>query len=135
MLTQRDRELRERAARSRRLAEVRPVREPRFRRRTRTAAVQVPNRVTIRFAATADGPELRRLAALDEAKVPAAPALLAEVDGVAMAAVPVSGGPGVADPFFASEPLLRLLALRAEQIRAVDTAPRRISGLGRLALR
>jgi hypothetical protein len=73
--------------------------------------------VTIRSAGVDDGPVLRRLAQLDEAPVPTEPVLLAEVEGVAVAALSVEDGGSVADPFVFTDSLVRLLCLRARQLR------------------
>jgi hypothetical protein len=73
--------------------------------------------VTIRWARAADAPMLRRLAALDEAPGPAGAVLLAEIEGVAVAALSAEGDDSVADPFVPTESLVRLLALRARQLR------------------
>jgi hypothetical protein len=75
-----------------------------------------PN-VTIRLAGPADAPALRRLAELDSRPLPHGDVLLAEVGGEARAAMEVAGGQAVADPFFPTEELASLLALRAEQLR------------------
>lgn len=74
--------------------------------------------VTVRIAGDGDAVVLARLAALDSAAMPVAPALLAEVGGEAVAALPVAGGAAVADPFRRTTAALQLLELRAAQIRA-----------------
>jgi hypothetical protein len=74
------------------------------------------DRVTVRFASPDDTPDLRRLAQLETAPVPSGPTLVAEVDGVLTAAVPVGGGRPVADPFLPTEGLVRLLEYRAAQL-------------------
>jgi hypothetical protein len=89
--------------------------------------------VTVRFATPADGPELERLAALDAGRVPAGPALVAEVDGELVAALPLAHGRALADPFRPSAELLRLLELREAQLRGGGPSGRRrrtSSGLG-----
>ena len=58
--------------------------------------------LTMRMAVSADAPALRRLAQLDSA--PAAerapmPMLVAEVGGELRAALPLDGGPAIANPF------------------------------------
>ena len=73
--------------------------------------------VTVRMAREGDARTLARLAALDSAAVPVGPTLLAEVDGEAAAALPVTGGAPVADPFRSTSAAIELLELRAAQIR------------------
>jgi hypothetical protein len=75
------------------------------------AVVSTPaSHVTIRPAYADDQLSLLRLAALDSApKVPPAPLLVAEVDGVLRAALSVARGSAIADPFFPTVQLLELL--------------------------
>jgi hypothetical protein len=73
-------------------------------------------RVTLRYAAAADGAELRRLADLDSAPAPEGPALVAEVDGRLRAALPLRGGDPIADPFHRGVELIELLRVRAAQL-------------------
>lgn len=73
--------------------------------------------VTVRLAEERDARALRRLAALDSAEVPAGPTLLAEVDGRAVAALPVLGGGAIADPFSRTVAMVAMLELRAVQLR------------------
>jgi hypothetical protein len=88
-------------------------------RRARVAAADTPvTRVTLRYAAAADAPRLRRLAELDSADPPEGPVLVAEVDGRLRAALPVDGSAPISDPFHRGRELLALLRLRAEQLRA-----------------
>jgi hypothetical protein len=70
--------------------------------------------ITITHATSADRAELERLAELDSGRVPAAPALLARVDGELRAAVGVDGET-LADPFHPTAEILTLLRLAAEQ--------------------
>ena len=74
-------------------------------------------RVTLRYAAAADALALRRLAALESAAAPLGPALVAEIDGRLRAALPLDGGPAVADPRHDGLDLVELLRLRALQLR------------------
>ena len=76
--------------------------------------------VTIRLSYPDDAGELARLAALDESPLPAGRMLVAEVEGRARAALPLSGGPAIADPFYPSAGLVSLLELRAAQLVADD---------------
>lgn len=72
--------------------------------------------VTLRLATVADAHAIERLAALDSATAPAGPVLLAEVDGTIRAALALSGGATIADPFFPSAALVPLLRARALQL-------------------
>ncbi|HUO74032.1 MAG TPA: hypothetical protein VMU39_24885 [Solirubrobacteraceae bacterium] len=72
--------------------------------------------VTLRFAFPDDALALARLAALDSAGVPTAPVLVAEVSGELRAALSLSDGAAVADPFHPSTALLELLHARAAQL-------------------
>ena len=73
----------------------------------------------IRRAARGDTRRLRMLAELDSGPAPSGPALVAEVDGRLVAALPLDGGRPVADPFVPSAPLVKLLELRAAQLGPV----------------
>src|SRR4051812_1544844 len=55
--------------------------------------------VVIRRATSSDGPALAALAALDGARLPLGPSLLAEVAGVPRAVLPLDGRRPFADPF------------------------------------
>ena len=74
--------------------------------------------VTIRFANGYDAGALSRLAQLDSAEQLALPALLAEVDGAAIAALSLVDGGVIADPFRPTGELVDLLRVRAQQLRA-----------------
>ncbi|MCW2958731.1 MAG: hypothetical protein JWP18_1534 [Solirubrobacterales bacterium] len=73
--------------------------------------------VALRPASDDDAATLRRLAALDSAPVPAMPALLGIVDGHAVAALSLTTGAVVADPFTPTTAVVELLALRAARLR------------------
>lgn len=82
--------------------------------------------IMIRPAYGDDELALVRLAALDSAVVPPAPLLLAEADGVLRAALSVTDGTTLADPFYRSARLVGLLRAHAEQdALAARTARRR----------
>lgn len=84
--------------------------------------------ISIRAAVTADGPTLTRLAALDSARPPFGPTLIAEVDGEPRAALSLADGAVIADPFHPATALIELLRARAAQLsgtRQFATAPRR----------
>jgi hypothetical protein len=77
-------------------------------------------KITVRRAVAGDSSELERLAALDSARPPTGPALVAEADSRMLAALPLGSGRPIADPFEPTAAILALLELRAEQI---DAAP------------
>ena len=77
--------------------------------------------ITIRRAHPEE-PGVLRVAALDSARVPRSPLLVAEVDGEIRAALSLDDGASVADPFHSSLGLVDLLRARAA---ASERAPRR----------
>ena len=86
--------------------------------------------ITIRRAHPEE-PGVIRIAALDSARVPSAPLLVAEVGGQVRAVVSVEDGRAIADPFHSTRDLVELLRMHAERSR-------RFSGPGllrRLTLR
>jgi hypothetical protein len=91
--------------------------------------------VTLRFAFPDDEQALARLAALDCARPPAAPVLVAEAGGALRAALSLADGAVVADPFHPTEALITLLRARAAQLLAVDAHGRRERGRARPAFR
>jgi hypothetical protein len=74
--------------------------------------------ITIRPASVQDAPAIARLAVLDGHRLPAGEQLVAEADGRILAAAEVTSGTTVADPFQPTAGVARLVALRAEQLRA-----------------
>jgi hypothetical protein len=72
--------------------------------------------VTLRFGAARDENSLARLAALDSKEPPTQPVLLAEVDGQLLAALTLSDGCVIADPFHPTLDLIALLRARACQL-------------------
>jgi hypothetical protein len=85
--------------------------------------------ITIRRAHPEE-PGVLRIAALDSARVPAAPLLVAEVDGQVRAALSLDDGRAISDPFYATRDLLDLLRVHAKAL------PRPSRGLlARLRLR
>jgi hypothetical protein len=74
--------------------------------------------VTLRFASAGDQRSLARLAELDSSAPPAQPVLLAEVDGQLRAALAVTDGTVVADPFHPTADLIDLLRARARHLDA-----------------
>jgi hypothetical protein len=85
--------------------------------------------ITVRHAVSSDRSELDRLAALDSAKPPRGPALVALADSRMIAALPLGSGRPIADPFEPSAEVVALLELRARQMAA---APGRRSWTERL---
>jgi hypothetical protein len=77
--------------------------------------------ITIRRAHPEE-PGVLRVAALDSARVPRSPLLVAEVDGDIRAVLSLDDGSSVADPFHASLDLVDLLRARAA---ASERTPRR----------
>jgi hypothetical protein len=84
--------------------------------------------IALRLATPADAATIGRLAQLDSAHVPAGDVLLAEVDGTARAAVSLTTGAAIADPFAATSDLVALLRARAVALR-VGRARRRMPAL------
>ena len=84
--------------------------------------------VTLRFGSPADNGALARLAAVDSAEPPAQPVLLAEVDGQVVAALALSDGTSIANPFSPTADLIDLLRTRATQLDHES----RLIGSGRL---
>jgi len=74
--------------------------------------------VTIRLAGERDALALGRLAQLDSGLYPGGPALVAEIGGRAVAALPLDGSPPFADPFVRTAQLTAMLELRARQLSA-----------------
>ena len=84
---------------------------------TRERAQRKADAVVIRSSSDADSGRLQRLAILDSAPAPRGPMLVAERDGVLVAAVPMDGGRAIADPFEPTLGLVGLLELRRAQLR------------------
>jgi hypothetical protein len=79
--------------------------------------LRAPASITIRPAYADDQAALARLAALDSAAgVPASPVLVAEVDDELRAALSLADETVIADPFFATQHLLRLLRAHAAAV-------------------
>ncbi len=78
--------------------------------------------VTVRLARSSDTRQLFSLAALDSASVPEGELVVAESDGRIVAALPLNGGPAIADPFHRTAALVQMLELRARQLRAATPA-------------
>ena len=106
------------------------ARLPRRRRRPRRNA-----EVVIRFARARDDEAIRDLEALDSRRLGDGPKLVAEHDGVLVAAISVAEGTVAADPFECTINAVALLRLRARQLRMAATPARapRLTLLERLA--
>jgi hypothetical protein len=78
--------------------------------------------ISIRPASAEDRATIARLAALDSAPVPFGAALVAQVDGEVLAALPLAGGRLIADPFRRTAEIAELLELRARQVPAAEPA-------------
>jgi len=76
--------------------------------------------IVIRHSSTEDIRTLAGLAALDSRPELTGPALLAEVDGVARAALDLHDGSVAADPFARTTELVELLRLRARAVAAAE---------------
>jgi hypothetical protein len=83
--------------------------------------------LTVRRAGDEDAAALLQLAALDSADPLSGAALVAEVSGRLVAALPLDGGRAVADPFVPTADIVALLELRASQLRA-GSAPANARG-------
>lgn len=83
-----------------------------------------PGAVAIRRSDGPDQPALARLAELDSAPRPIGPHLLVEEDGVVRAALPLDGGPSIADPFHRTAELVALLELRMRQLSSESARDR-----------
>jgi hypothetical protein len=81
--------------------------------------------VTVRFAGEDDAVPLRRLAERDGRPLPAAPLLVAEVEGTLLAARSLVAGEAISDPFRPTAHLAELLALRTAHLRGGAPVRRR----------
>jgi hypothetical protein len=72
--------------------------------------------LTLRLATSADSSALARLADLEQASAPAEPVLLGVVMARPLAALSLSDGSVIADPFAPTAELIELLRLRARQL-------------------
>jgi hypothetical protein len=74
--------------------------------------------ITIRASEATDAGQLLRLATLDSAEPISGRALIAEVDGVIRAALPLAGGRTISDPFAESADVVQLLRAHARVLGA-----------------
>ena len=91
--------------------------------------------VTVRFATPSDVGDLERLADFDSGWVPVGPALVAEVDGQMRAALSLRTEMVLADPFFLTDDLVRLLKVRKGQVRGRERRGHWLRGSARTARR
>ena len=82
-----------------------------------------PAHYVLRHATYDDTDAIRRLAALDSQREPAAPVLIGEIDGRPAAALSLSDGRAVADPFQRTALLVSYLRVRAAALKAADAEP------------
>ena len=73
--------------------------------------------VELRLCRVTDDPQLDRLAELEGRPTPHGRFVVAAVRGRILAALPLMGGAPLRDPFMRTEHLIRLLEVRAEQLR------------------
>jgi hypothetical protein len=105
-------------------ADLRRAAEEWRRGSTRRPAVSQAATIALRLARSDETHLVRRLAALDDAPVLDGQALLALIDGEAVAALSLRDGRVVADPFLLTEEAVSLLRLRAKQTSATTTRRR-----------
>jgi hypothetical protein len=110
MAEQRSKELRDYASARRLAGRSRPS-------LTARPAVRPLDEVTIRRLDDADAPAVDRVSGRDSASRPTGELLGAEVDGELIAAVSITTGEIVADPFTRTDAARSLLLLRAAQLR------------------
>jgi hypothetical protein len=88
-------------------------------RRSRAVAMDaIDAPITIRAAAAQDSAAIDRLGLLDGHRLPSGNRLVAEAGGQILAAADIASGTTIADPFKPTGGLARLVAMRAEQLRA-----------------
>ena len=93
-----------------------------FRGRVRSAGPSADHDARIRYARPDDEAALGRLAALDSAAVPAAPLLVAELDGELRAALSLVSSELIADPFRPTLAVVAQLRKRAASLAAAGAA-------------
>jgi hypothetical protein len=81
------------------------------------------NSYSIRQATDADAATLRHLAELDGQQPFAGPALIAESDGIAVAAISLFDERVIADPFERTAVVTQLLRMRLAALRSYSTTP------------
>jgi hypothetical protein len=91
--------------------------------------------LTIRPATPYDDAAIEQIAQFDSARPPAAPVLVAEVAGDVVAAISLSTGSVVADPFRHTAKAVRMLRLRRDQLVNPSDDPERRPPRWRAALK
>ncbi len=81
------------------------------------------NAYVMRLATEDDAYALRQLAALDSQRPLVGETLIGEIDGRPAAAMSLTGGRVVADPFVPTSQLVALLRMRARAMRAYERTP------------
>lgn len=90
-----------------------------------TTANATDQSLTIRMASSSDRVALTRLAQLDSvAPLGETPALVAEVGGELVAALPLASAGPIANPFRHTAGIVALLKGRAEELKAARQGPR-----------
>jgi len=77
---------------------------------------QLPDAVLVRRETVSDAARVRMLARLDDRKLPHGPFIVAEFGGETVAAMSLSSGDVVADPFRRTKDAVDMLRLRAAQL-------------------
>ena len=103
---------------------------PRRAAEPRPPALGAAATITLRLAGPGERAAVERLAELSSRVAPSGRYLVAEVDGDLWAALPLSGGEPVADPFLPALEVKALLLLRAAQLEAGETARPRQESAG-----
>ena len=80
-------------------------------------------KIIIRASKAADSGDLARLAALDSVRPITGLALVAEVDGSILAALPLNGDRAIADPFSETAHLVELLESHASALNGAAPRP------------
>lgn len=89
-----------------------------------------PEAVLMRRATAADSGRIRVLARLDDKRLPHGPFLVTEVSGEIVAAISLSSGTVVADPFRRTSDAVAMLELRTAQLGGADELVTRRSRRG-----
>ena len=93
----------------------------------RSREIHPDTTIRIRHFAERDIDAVRLLAALDGKHPPVGSVLVAELEGELVAALPLDGGPVLADPFKPTADIVALLRERARQLRELNG--RKLGGL------
>jgi hypothetical protein len=89
-------------------------------REARPPALGPERTITLRVSDPADEREIARLAELSERAAASGRYLVADVDGQVWAALPLSGGEPIGDPFLPTLEVKQLLSVRAGQLDTVE---------------